>query len=99
MLKIIKVGTDGTTGHMTFQAQVIYGEGNQKMTGPIETHGIDPLALRDRYNGDIQNFLDATHHTMLDRHERRMSAAKDLKKLEGTILYTNEEKQNVPDQT
>lgn len=93
MLKIIKVSSDGHTGHLSVHAQVIEKTGpNSVMTGAVETHGIHPQRLREDHDGDLDRWMKDVHREMLARHENRKAISAAFHALQGKILLLDEEK-------
>lgn len=88
MLKILKHSSDGMTGHISADLQVIETDGNSTTTGAVETHGIHPDMLHLHHGGNVKQWIDGIHKAMLERHEARKKSAvaiADLQKL-GTII-------------
>lgn len=81
MLHIQDISQDGTTGHVTLHAYVVEMDGETEMRGPLETHGIDPLALHSLYGdaeGCVDKWLASVKGKMVERHMIRKNLHADL---------------------
>lgn len=95
MLKIIKVESDGTTGHLTVHASVIENPTpNTTIEGAPETWGIVPQKLQEQYNGNPKEWLKMVHRTMLQNHENRKITAAALVSLQGLTVFDDEENES-----
>lgn len=96
MLKIVKSSIDGVTGHISMDCCIVEKEGNSTTEGPVETKGIHPAALDAQYNGNVEEWVESHHRSMLAQHRNRKAAAIHLVHLQalGKTILLDEEKQN-----
>lgn len=91
MLKILKKTSDGHTGHITLDLQIVETDGNATTEGLLETHGIAPSKLKEMHGGDIKTWLRIKHREMLERHADRKIATKALDDLQGLTELKDED--------
>jgi hypothetical protein len=90
-LKVEKASINGTTGHHTVFVRVIETTpDNQTIQGVGITHGIDPISLQRKFNGDIQAWLNDVGQDMLTKHIQHTQIQTELLKLTGTTIEIKE---------
>lgn len=83
LMHIAALFQNGTTGHLTLHAYIVDTdkEGNETC-GPVETHGIDPLALKSLYGeteaDPVSKWLASVKERMSERHQIRMGMHANL---------------------
>ena len=53
---IVDYEQNGLTGHITVKVKTHTADGNSSWDGPIMQYGVDALAFRTRFSGDIEQF-------------------------------------------
>ena len=91
MLRILKTESDGHTGHIVVQCQIVEQNGNLTTTGLQETHGMHPSKLTEQYNGDVKEWLKYVHRGMKQRHEDRKAAVVAMESLRNIETIEDEE--------
>lgn len=66
------------TGYVTYHVQSETVEGNQTWKGPVKQYGCDTQMLRDRFNGNLEEFeafIKSEHGPLVGAHPKLVEAA------------------------
>jgi hypothetical protein len=50
------ISVNRETGHIVYHVHTVNTEGNATWNGPVKDYGVDLQMLRDRFNGNIEEF-------------------------------------------
>lgn len=88
-LHIKDIFQNGVTGHIDAHVHIVEETEHGEEEGPVEVHGINPLALEHLYGKDeanVQKWLQHVKEKAFSNHAMRKSVKGDLEKLKGTRI-------------
>lgn len=84
---IESIGLNEQTGHVSVQVYSKTTDGTASWLGPKRTYGVDAVAFRNRFNGDVDDVLRwiASEHKQYLGHHEALQA--ELRKREGMVIH------------
>jgi len=81
-IKVRDVTVHPETGHLTYHVYAETTEGQHTWPGPVKLYGCDPQMLRDRFNGNLEEFeawVKSQHAPFVGAHPAIQKAAMSRK--------------------